>query len=61
MIEEPIYIPYKTVDVDGLLEGFKPGKIIIDGKIINKKIIVALSKKEFNFDGVEVILHKDLI
>lgn len=59
-IKTPIYIPYKTVSDDGMLEGFKIDKIIIDGNIINKKVIIALTNKPFMMDGVDLLLHKDL-
>ena len=60
-IKNPIYIPYSTVDNNGLLKAFKINKIVIDGKEINKKIIIALSNKPLNMDGVDMLLHKDYL
>ena len=60
-INTPIYIPYNTVNETGLLEGFKINKIIIDEKVINKKIIIAITKKPFKMDGVDMLLHKDYL
>ena len=58
-IDNPIYIPYSTVGNSGLLNAFKINKIIIDGRKINKKVIIALSNKPFKIDGVDMLLHKD--
>lgn len=60
-INKPIYIPYKTINNTGLLEAFKLDEIIINDEKINKKIIVALSKEKIKIDGVEMLLHRDLI
>ena len=58
-ISNPIYIPYNTVNDTGLLEGFKINEIRIDNKIINKKVIIAITTKPFKMDGVDMLLHKD--
>jgi len=60
-INNPIYIPYSTVESSGILKAFKINKIIVDGKVMNKKVIIALSNKPFNIDGVDMLLHKDYL
>lgn len=56
-----ILVPYHTLSGDGILKCIKPNCIFIDGNIINKNLLVAFSDN-FNFlDGVDVILHKDLM
>ena len=60
-ITNPIYIPYNTVENSGLLEGFKINKIKIDNKEINKKVIIAVTKKPFKMDGIDMLLHKDYL
>lgn len=60
-IDNPIYIPYKTLDHDGLLECVRIDKIVLDdGRIINKPFI-AFSKDNFKLDGVDMILHQDYL
>ncbi len=60
-IENPIYIPYKTLDHDGLLECIKVDKIVLDtGKTIQKPLI-ALSKEKLKIDGINMLLHKDYL
>lgn len=58
-IDNPIYVPYHTVENSGLLECFKVDKIILDDKKIINKPLIGLSKKEFKMEEVEVLLHKD--
>ena len=60
-INNPIYIPYSTVDNTSLLKAFKINKIIINNNPINKKIIIALINKPFNIDNINMLLHKDFI
>ena len=60
-IEHYFLIPYNTVEQKGLLKAFKINKIIIDKKIINKKVIIALVNKPFKMDGVDILLHKDYL
>lgn len=60
-IDNPIYIPYQTLEHSGLLECMKVDKIILDdGRIINKPL-VALSKDKLRIEGVNVLLHKDYL
>lgn len=60
-INNPIYIPYQTLEHSGLLECVKVDKIFLDdGRIINKPLI-ALSKHKLKIDGVDVLLHKDYL
>ena len=60
-IDKPIYIPYQVVDGGGVLKAFKINKIVIDNKIINKKVIIALAHKSFKMDGVDMLLHKNYL
>lgn len=60
-IENPIYIPYQTLEHSGLLEGFKADKIIMDYKKTIHKPLVALSKDNFQIEGIEMLLHKDYL
>ena len=60
-IDNPIYIPYSTVEHSGLLKAFKINKLIIDNKEINKKVIIALTNKPFKIGGINVLLHKSYL
>lgn len=56
-----ILVPYHTLAGDGLLECVKPNCVFIDGNICKKNILVAFSNNFSFMDGVDVILHKDLM
>lgn len=60
-IENPIYIPYQTLEHSGLLEGFKADKIILNHKKTIYKPLVALSKDNFQIEGIKMLLHKDYL
>lgn len=60
-IENPIYVPYKTLDHTGLLECVRVDKIILDNEKTIKKPFVALSKDKLKMDDVQVLLHKDYL
>ena len=56
-----ILIPYHTVNGSGLLKCIKPDIIFIDGIGYKGNVLVGFSDS-FNFgDGVDVILHKDIM
>lgn len=56
-----ILVPYSTVNDHGLLKCIKIDKIFIDGTIIKKEVLVSFSDSPILIDGVDVILHKDLV
>ena len=60
-IDNSIYIPYKTLEHNGLLECVRVDKIILDNGRIIKKPLVALSKENLKIEGVNVLLHKDYL
>lgn len=56
-----ILVPYHTVNGNGLLKCIKPDIIFVDGIGYKGNVLVGFSDS-FNFgDGVEVILHKDIM
>lgn len=60
-IDNPIYIPYQTLEHSGLLECFKADKLVLDdGRIINKPLI-AFSKEKLKIEDVSILLHKDYL
>lgn len=52
------YVPYNTVNKEGLLEVFKPDKVIINEKI-NRRILIGLS--DVNLNGIKIILNMEVI
>lgn len=56
-----ILVPYSTVNDHGLLKCIKIDKICIDGTTIKKEVLVSFSDSPILIDGVDVILHKDLV
>lgn len=56
-----ILVPYHTVNGNGLLKCIKPDIIFIDGIGYKGNVLIGFSDS-FNFgDGVDVILHKDIM
>lgn len=56
-----ILVPYHTINGNGLLKCIKPDIIFIDGIGYKGDVLIGFSDS-FNFgDGVDVILHKDIM
>lgn len=56
-----ILVPYYTINGNGLLKCIKPDIIFIDGIGYKGNVLIGFSDS-FNFgDGVDVILHKDIM
>ena len=56
-----ILVPYHTINGNGLLKCIKPDIIFIDGIGYKGNVLIGFSDS-FNFgDGVDVILHKDIM
>ena len=60
-INNPIYIPYKTLNNTGIIEAFKINMITIDNRLIKRKVLIGLSKDPFKMDGINIILHKSYL
>lgn len=56
-----ILVPYYTAGGDGLLKCVKPDIIYIDGKEYKRSVLVGFSDSPRLIDGVDVILHKDIM
>ena len=54
-----IYVPYTSVNNEGVIKCFKPDKLIVDNKEINNYLI-GLSNNKIKIDGVNVILHSKM-
>lgn len=52
------FVPYDVLNNHGLLEVFKPDKVIINNKI-NKKVLIGLADVSLN--GVKIILNTEVI
>ena len=58
--EKYLLVPYHTASSSSLLKCVKPRSVTIDGRIIHN-VLVGFSSNIHLPDGVEVILHKDLM
>lgn len=56
-----ILVPFYTAGGDGLLKCVKPDIIYIDGKEYRGSVLVGFSDSPRLIDGVDVILHKDIM
>lgn len=54
--EDSILVPYKTLENEGILKCQKADKIVIDKKIHITDILIGKAQKNFNIEGVDVIL-----
>ena len=59
--DEFILVPYYTASGDGLLKCIKPDIIYIDGIGYKGNVLVGFSDSPKLIDGVDVILHKDIM
>lgn len=56
-----IYVPFKTLNNNGLIKCIKISKLIIDNRKTYKNILLGFSTDSFKIDGVDIILHRDLM
>ena len=56
-----ILVPCYTVKDSNLLSCFKIKEIKIENKLIKKECLVGISDNNFDIDGVELLLHKNII
>ena len=56
-----ILVPYYTAGGEGLLKCIKPDSIYIEGIRYNGNVLVGFSDSPKLIEGVDVILHKDLM
>lgn len=56
-----IFVPYHTVSGEGLLKCIKPDIVFIEGIGYKGNVLIAFSDSPNLIDGIDVILHKDLM
>ena len=56
-----ILVPYHTINGEGLLKCIKPKKVYIEKIGYKTNLLVAFSSSPSTINGVEVILHKELM
>ena len=59
--EKYLLVPYHTINGEGLLKCIKPDKIYIEGIGYKTNLLVAFSDSPTLIEGVDLILHKDLM
>ena len=55
-----ILVPCKTINKNSLLKCFRIKKIVINGKNIEKEVLVGISDNLFNIEGVDLLLHSKI-
>ena len=55
-----IYVPYQTLEHNGLIKCFILKNVFIDNNIELNEVLIGLSSDSFKIDGVDIILHSDL-
>ena len=56
-----ILVPYHTINGEGLLKCIKPEKVYIEKIGYKTNLLMAFSSSPSRINGVEVLLHKDLM
>ena len=56
-----ILVPYYTANGEGLLKCIKPDIIFIEGIGYKGNVLIGFSDSPKLIDGVDVILHKDIM
>lgn len=59
--ENFFYVPYKTVNGESLLRCIVPLKVEVKGKNVKKKCLVGILDEQINIDGIDCILHSQLL
>ena len=54
-----IYVPYSSLNHEGLVKCLKAEKVIVDGTLFNDYLI-GLSNDKFKIDGIDCILHNKM-
>ena len=58
--EDPIYVPYNSLNNHGLLECYKCLRLEIDGKYFDK-FLVGVSNEKFYIDGIDCIINNSVM
>ncbi|MEG0798945.1 MAG: sigma-E processing peptidase SpoIIGA, partial [Bacilli bacterium] len=56
-----LLVPYDTIDGHGLLKCIVPNKVIIESIGAFNNIVVGITSKEFNIEGINCILNANLV
>ncbi len=59
--QDLILVPYDTFDNHGLLKCVIPKKIYIVGVGVRENVLIGISEKNINMDGIDCILHTKLL
>ena len=58
-LEDIIYVPFSSINNNGVLKCIKVDKIIINNQVF-KNYLIGLSNKKINIDGINCILHSKM-
>ena len=61
LVNNFILVPYHTLSGNGLLKCIKPDIIFIEGIGYKGNVLVGFSDSPNLIDGIDVILHKDVM
>lgn len=54
------YIPFKVVNNEGIIKCFKPDKLIINDKIIDK-VLIGIMDSKIKMDGIDCLINKKIL
>jgi len=55
-----LYVPYETLEHNGIISCFVVKNFIIDDENIIDEVLIGLSKEPFKIEGINCILHPDI-
>ncbi len=56
-----ILVPCYTVNNESMMRCFRIKKIVVNGKKIDKEVLIGISDNNFNLEGAQLLLHKNIL
>lgn len=56
-----VLVPCFTVNKESMIRCFKIKKLVVNGKKIDKEVMVGISDNNFNIEGAQLLLHKNIL
>ncbi len=56
-----ILVPCYTVNKESMMRCFRIKKIVVNGKKIDKEVLIGISDNNFNLEGAQLLLHKNIL
>ena len=61
VLDNYILVPIDTISSHSMLKCFKVDKVLIDGNILKKQVLIGLSPKKIKMEGIDSIIGKSIL